>query len=64
MLDVDNVTLVYVKGVMADMVLLDPPNFKKEFSEFVKKLQETPKESMPSQDCRNTIAWLDRKSVV
>lgn len=50
MLDVDNVTLVYVKGVMADMILLDPPNFKKEFSEFVKKLQETPKESMPSQD--------------
>lgn len=58
MLDVDNVTLVYVKGVMADMILLDPPNFKKEFSEFVKKLQETPKESMPSQDYRNTVAWL------
>lgn len=58
MFDIDNVTLVYVKGVMADMILLDPPNFKKEFSEFVKKLQETPKESMPSQDCRNTIAWL------
>ena len=58
MLDVDNVTLVYIKGVMADMILLDPPNFKKEFSEFIKKLQETPKESMPSQDCRNTIAAL------
>ena len=58
MLDVDNVTLVYIKGVMADMILLDPSNFKKEFSEFIKKLQETPKESMPSQDCRNTIAAL------
>lgn len=57
-MDVDAVTLVYVKGVLADLVLLDSSQFKKEFHNFVEKLQETPKESMPSQETRNKIASL------
>ena len=56
MLDIDSVTLVYVKGVMADMKLLDPSEYKKEFGKLVQTLLETSKDAMPSQECRLQVA--------
>lgn len=56
MLDIDSVTLVYIKGVMADMKLLDPPEYKKEFGKLVQTLLDTSKEAMPSQECRLQVA--------
>lgn len=58
MLDIDSVTIVYVKGVMADMNLLDPPEYKKEFGKLVQTLLETSKDAMPSQECRLQVAGM------
>ena len=58
MLDIDSVTIVYVKGVMADMSLLDPPEYKKEFGKLVQTLLETSKDAMPSQECRLQVAGM------
>ena len=58
MLDIDSVTMVYVNGLMADMSLLDPSEYKKEFSNLVQTLLETSKDAMPSQECRLQIAGM------
>lgn len=58
MLDIDSVTMVYVKGLIADMSLLDPSEYKKEFSNLVQTLLETSKDAMPSQECRLQIAGM------
>lgn len=58
MIDIDSVTMVYVKGLMADMNLLDPSEYKKEFSKIVQTLLETSKDAMPSQECRLQIAGM------
>lgn len=58
MLDIDSVTLVYIKGVMADMKLLDPSEYKKEFGKLVQTLLETSKDAMPSQECRLQVAGM------
>ena len=58
MLDIDSVTMVYVKGLMADMSLLNSSEYKKEFSNLVQTLLETSKDAMPSQECRLQIAGM------
>lgn len=58
MLDIDSVTIVYINGVMTDMKMLDPSEYKREFSKLIQTLLDTPKDAMPSQECRLMIAGM------
>lgn len=58
MLDIDSVTLVYINGVMLDMKMLDPSEYKKEFGKLIQTLLETSKDAMPSQECRLKVAGM------